>query len=226
MKIRSAQLLKELKTKLDKDLSRQSTLKEEYDNKFTLYEANKLTLERNSFESELLHQACEKARENGRKLMENLCTQGVQMILNEPLAVKVEHDVKNGLPYDNLVLQSNYDNDEAIYTNPAEEEGGGLADIVSLSCFISLRTLMGESNKAPLFLDEPSKYVSRGNAQNVSDFIRKMYDLNKIQTFVITHENDYIPAIADKHFHLQLDDKGVTTTLKSIVDIDCEVLSQ
>ena len=73
-----------------------------------------------------------------------------------------------------------------------------------------MNSFVSDDNSAPLILDEPTKFVSKGNAQDVALFLSETSKNMKKQIIMVTHDGvskDY----ADKAYEIKLDDDGNST---------------
>ena len=156
----------------------------------------------------LLENATEEARESGKKVLAETSTHAVQMALDDEKEVDVLLSQKRGVANADLIIRQTIDG-LVLETDPTNDEGGGTADIVSLSTFISMGMLAGEDNLAPYFLDEPTKYVSKGNSKNVSDFLKEIVEYAERQTVLVTHD-EVVAGAGDKIFKVVRDDTGTS----------------
>ena len=159
----------------------------------------------------ILQKACETAREFSYDAVANIATLGLQEIFGTDISVEIVPGEINSTPTANFMVRTKYDGYETL-TNPTESDGGGVADIVSLAAFLCINILNDDRNSAPLFLDEPTKFVSAGHAEAVAKFIQDFAKDNNKQIIMVTHAND-TENYADATFKVALDDTG-----KSIVE--------
>ena len=108
-----------------------------------------------------------------------------------------------------MILKSTYDGYETELEPTDEESGGGVADIVSLANFITMNMLNGNINTAPIILDEPTKFVSAGNADGVGRFIEMASKQFNKQIIMVTHAQE-TTKYADKVLKVSLNDRGVS----------------
>lgn len=158
---------------------------------------------------EVMDEASTEARKNSVELLEEVATNALQMVMGNNREVIVKMTKKNGVPSAELFVKTTHKGIEVL-TSPAEEDAGGVTDIVALSTLMSIRMLAGKNNSAPYFLDEPTKCVSSGNSEKTAKFIKELVDYTGIQTIIITHEKEFLPQVADKSYILSLDDTGVS----------------
>lgn len=158
----------------------------------------------------LLQDACVEARKNAKDVLEDVSTRGLQAIMGEHLSLVINLK-ENGTPEADFVIKSNY-GDYVVENDPANGDGGGVADIVSFSNFISMNYLAGKSNTAPLLLDEPSKYVSSEHSENVAKYLYEVSKYFKKQVFMITHDK-LLANMGDKSYIFKLDNEGKTNVV-------------
>lgn len=197
------------KERYNQYLGKKKTLEEEHaKSKDKLIQLQKRTEELMEMK-EVIDEASTEARKNSVELLEEVATNALQMVMGDNREVVVSMTKKSGVPSADLFVKTKHEGIEVI-TSPADEDAGGVTDIVALSTLMSIRMLAGKNNSAPYFLDEPTKCVSAGNAENTAKFIKDLVDYTGIQTIMVTHEREYLPSIADKSYLLDLDNKGVT----------------
>ena len=147
----------------------------------------------------------DKARNDSTILLETVATKSSTMTMDDDLTVKIVNSTKRGVPNsDVVVLIGTDENQRAI--DPCAEDGGGLSDIIAISILFALRILAGAKNSAPIFLDEPCKAVSSGLEEKSSQFLKELADYSGIQTFIVTHELQHLPNIADTAYRVELKD--------------------
>lgn len=165
----------------------------------------------------LLEKASEKAREDGKKVLSETSTNAIQMVMDDDYVVDMESSIKRGVPHTDLVVRQTTDTGLTIETDPANDEGGGTADIVSISTFMSLGMLAGEDNQAPYFLDEPTKYVSPDNSENVAKFLKEIVSYSGKQTFLVTHD-PVVAEAGDRVFYVEKDKNTRTSHVTDITN--------
>jgi DNA repair ATPase RecN len=172
---------------------------------------SELTKEQNDnlLKKTILIEACKRIREMSSDIFADISTSGIRTILGDGLSVKIVHGERNGVPTSDFKLCSTYDNYYTELEPTDDESGGGVADIVSLSNFLTMNILHREENSAPIILDEPTKFVSRGNADKVGEFINNIAKQFDKQIIVVTHAEDTAKH-ADKLIHVEFDDRGVS----------------
>lgn len=198
--------LESLKKKHSEDKGKKQLLEETIVKKKEESSEIKNEINQNVVLREILHDSSEEARRKSKELLENVTSNAISLVTGENLEVKINLAIKNNTMNADLILEAKYPGDVVIETNPAQEDAGGAADVVSLAAFEGIRMLAGKGNSAPLFLDEPLKYVSAGNSKGAADFIKGLTEMTEIQTFVITHELNNLPNVADKAYKLELVD--------------------
>lgn len=177
-------------------------------------EVKRLIQENEAFEIQriLLQDASVEARKNAKDLLQNMATNALQFIIGEYMSMDIKLDEKGNSPVAEFLVKSKYDG-YTVEADPAEEEGGGIGDIVSFASFIAMLQLTGSNNVAPLFLDEPSKYVSKGHSENVAKFLFEVSGDSERQVFMVTHD-EYLAKMGDTAYHFHIDDKGISRTIE------------
>lgn len=139
----------------------------------------------------LIEESCKEARENGRMILSQIASSSVQSIFDENTEVDFKLSTKDGVPISDVVICNDY-NGIKKEINPAEADGGGLADALS----VALRMSFGQTvddNYFPYILDEPSKFVSKGElSEKFSNFLVSLVNYTKRQTIVSTHDEEYL----------------------------------
>lgn len=156
----------------------------------------------------LLEHATEEARESGKRVLSETSTHAVQMVMDGDLEVDMHLSQKRGVANADLIIRKDIDG-LTLETDPAQEEGGGMADIVSVATFMSMGMLVGDENKAPYFLDEPTKYVSKGNSNNVAKFLKELVAYSGKQTILVTHD-EVVAQSGNKTFKVEMDKDGTS----------------
>ena len=154
----------------------------------------------------LLVEASDDAREKSIKVFEGVATEALQSILGDNLSVVIESGESGGNKTIDFLIKSEYEDNEVI-VDPTSEDGGGAADVVSLAALIAMNSFLSDENDAPLILDEPTKFVSKGNAIEVSKFLKSISNDFGKQIIMVTHDG-VSKEIADKAYHVELDKNG------------------
>ena len=161
-----------------------------------------------ALERAIIIKASDEARESGKNLITSLCNSVVGEI--EPNSeVIIENAIKYSSPTMDIYIQRDDGNGNITTTDPAQEDAGGIADLMSLAIQASLLKI-NESNSAPLFLDEPTKFVSKNNAEIATKLIKEISKSVGRQVFVVTHEKDVMPQYADKHYEISKNADGIS----------------
>jgi DNA repair exonuclease SbcCD ATPase subunit len=170
---------------------------------------NELNTDRdeNVLKKAILLEACKTMRETSSDIFASISTSAVQTILGDTNVVKIVHGERNGVPTSDFRICSMYNGYMTELEPTDEESGGGVADIVSLANFLTMNILNQEQNSAPILLDEPTKFVSLGHADNVGKFLKKIAEEFDKQIILVTHASD-TAKYADKIFHVELDEEG------------------
>lgn len=161
----------------------------------------------NDMKKWILQEACKKAREESAFYFSQMCTSGLKTILGDNLEIKIVSGTKNGVPTCDFVVCAKY-KDYETETDPSEEDGGGVADIVSLTNFLTMNAI-NRDNTAPIILDEPTKFVSAGHADNVGKYLASISNEMNKQIIMVTHAKE-TKLYANKVFDVALDENGTS----------------
>ena len=154
-----------------------------------------------TIEKKLIEEACSEAREQGKDFLEEISTIAVSSVFQDDTKVKLVLDGKNDAPVLDVKVTQVDENKQTCLINP-NYDGGGLNDILSLSFLISIGSTI-ENNYAPLVLDEPSKYVSKGDlAKNFADYMKDVSSFTKKQIIMSTHDEAML-NIGDVRYHIE-----------------------
>lgn len=152
----------------------------------------------------LLNDTSKEARNQGKEILADMATLAVQSVFGENMYVDINITEKDGIPQADVTVFKKYDYG-VIEVDPSGNDGGGLADIVSLALFMGIRQINGAKNFAPNVLDEPSKYVSDGYlSEKFAEFLPSMVNYSKRQTIVATHDIPLMEA-GDVVYKMTLD---------------------
>lgn len=162
---------------------------------------------------ELLEKSSDEARLNGKEILSQTASSSLQMVMGDNLKVDMVLGHRSGVPIADLEIVNEYGGKE-IRIDP-NNEGGGIRDLVSLSTFMATGFLVAGDNKAPYFLDEPTKYVSEEYAEKTAHAIKKIVDYAEKQAIIVTHEKTHLPSVADVAYELVKDDTtGITKSVR------------
>lgn len=152
----------------------------------------------------LLNDTSKEARNQGKEILADMATLAVQSVFGENMYVDINITEKDGIPQADVTVFKKYDYG-VIEVDPSGNDGGGLADIVSLALFMGVRQINGAKNFAPNVFDEPSKYVSDGYlSEKFAEFLPSMVNYSKRQTIVATHDIPLMEA-GDVVYKMTLD---------------------
>lgn len=184
--------IKNIYTSLDKFYNQQVGIYKQLNEtkREKLNELEKIKSEINTlqFKKEILKESSKEARKNASHVLEEMSTNALQSILNIDKRVEIILNEDGTTPTADILVFEKDENGNEIDVDVTEEDGGGIADIVSLAMFISMLALAGNKNSAPLILDEPTKYVSKGYSENVSKFLYEISRYLNRQIFMVTHD--------------------------------------
>lgn len=163
---------------------------------------------------EILEKSSEEARKNGKKILVETASSALQMVMGDNLKVDIVLGQRTGVPTADLEIVSEYNGQENRIS--PHDDGGGIRDLVSLSTFLATGFLVGNNNKAPYFLDEPTKFVSEEYAEKTAHAIKEIIDYSGKQAIIVTHEKRYLPSVANCAYELEKDDTGTTQSKRLV----------
>lgn len=164
----------------------------------------------------LLNDTSKEARNQGKEVLADMATLAVQSVFGENIYVDINITEKDGIPQADVTVFKKYDYG-VIEVDPSGNDGGGLADIVSLALFMGIRQINGAKNFAPNVLDEPSKYVSDGYlSEKFAEFLPSMINYSKRQTIVATHDIPLMEA-GDVVYKMTLDKNTGISHINKII---------
>lgn len=163
---------------------------------------------------EILEKSSKEARKNGKEILVETASSALQMVMGDNLKVDIVLGQRTGVPTADLEIVSEYNGQENRIS--PHDDGGGIRDLVSLSTFLATGFLVGNNNKAPYFLDEPTKFVSEEYAEKTAHAIKEIIDYSGKQAIIVTHEKRYLPSAANCAYELEKDDTGTTQSKRLV----------
>lgn len=204
--------LKELNDCLKNEYIRKETIKNrlsiELVNEQKVIEECKEEISKYEKKKAVLVEASEEARNHSIEVFEGVATNALKEILGDNLSVEIEVGELNGNKTLNFLVKSKYSDHEVI-VDPTTEDGGGVADVVALSSLIAMNSFLSDENDAPIILDEPTKFVSKGNAESVAKFLKTISEDFGKQIIMVTHDG-VSSEFADKAYRVCLNDNGTS----------------
>lgn len=163
---------------------------------------NKLKLEREELEAKMedlnidlsekasiaLQKLSKQQRDSAKVRLEELGTQALKYSISDKYRMIIKIDEVRKRPSATVII---LDEETGIETNPLDDNGGGIVDIISIALRIVMLQSITPIIDGPIILDEPFKMVSRDYVPMLSDFLLKVCkDFNR-QIIVVTH-NEYL----------------------------------
>lgn len=161
-------------------------------------------------EKVLLENSSLKALTLSKDIMEDITTNSLRSVFNDNREIVINLGTKSGQRTADLLLIQDGDD-----TDPAKEEGGGVTDIVSATAFISLGHLF-DDNFAPLFLDEPNKFLSKEYSEKMAFYLKEVKEYTGKQMFLVTHD-EHLKTVGDMTFKMTKIDK---TSYMEVVNLN------
>lgn len=203
------QIHKELNEKIIKDKTVEKKLKEDLEEENKKISSFNKEIELYEKKKKLLQDAAGEARNFSKEMFEVVSTEALQTVLSDNLSVNVEFGEIAGTQTADFLIKSTFEDGSEVIVDPTEESGGGVADIIALSSLISMNSFVSDENSAPIILDEPTKFVSKGNAQDVALFLSETSKNMNKQIIMVTHDG-VSKEFADKTYEISLDKDGIS----------------
>lgn len=151
----------------------------------------------------LLQRTSEAAREYGKERLEEVVTSALQFVFGPDVRFEIELGESAGRPQAEFYLVT-HRNGNDVRTRPADSNGGGVMDIISLALRVAVLQIHHDPHiSGPIILDEPGKHVSEEYAEKMSTFLQQMSLHFGRQIIMVTHQ-PYLAEIADKSFEVQM----------------------
>lgn len=160
----------------------------------------------------LLKDASMEARKQAGQILEDIGTHALQYIF-EDKELKIEFNERDEA---NVWVVKHLADGSSVTVDPVRADGGGYADAVAFSLNIAMLHMQEPKNMAPMFFDEPSKYISRGDKGYAERVARFFYEISTdldIQIYMVTHDTS-LASIAEVAYNLQQNDMGVSRATK------------
>lgn len=161
----------------------------------------------------LIKRICQEARRESGEFFCHLTTSALQNVFGDNVELTLELNEQRDNPTLDFVVKTRFE-DYEVENDPAESDGGGVADIISLVCFLTLNYLKRDENKASLTLDEPTKFLSAGNSESAGEFLKEMSRHLNRQIIMVTH-HECLKDIADQVYELSINEKGYTAIVSN-----------
>lgn len=201
---------------LKEERAKENLLKKQREDKKNLKLKKESDNENLLLEKALLNDTSKEARNQGKEILADMATLAVQSVFGENMYVDINISEKDGIPQADVVVFKKYDYG-IIEVDPSGNDGGGLADIVSLALLMGVRQINGSKNYAPNIFDEPSKYISEGYySEKFAEFLPSMVNYSKRQTIVATHDLPLIDT-GDVVYKISLDDTTGISHINKII---------
>lgn len=181
------------------------TQKGESENLKKMSEAKEKTIKDLEKESEnlligkkIIEDACKEAREQGRQMLEQMSSGALDFVFKDDSSVALQLNENSQNISLDVRMTTKDDNGNTVMLDP-NLDGGGLRDILSTAFLVSIGCTV-KDNYAPLVLDEPSKFVSKGTlAENFAAYMKDLSICSDKQMIVSTHDEALLKMGDTKH---------------------------
>lgn len=162
----------------------------------------------------VIEEASKEAREQGCQFVEMMCSDAVGQVYGPDVSVKIVTSETSQGSSAELKIATKDENGNIQVTSPSLE-GGGMNDIIATVMQVLYGNMVSD-NYAPIVLDEPSKYVSKGLAPNFAKFLKDMSLYSSKQLIIPTHDDALMQEGDTIHF-IKKDDTTKTSSVTKIV---------
>ena len=161
-------------------------------------------LERQTKIGELFRVLMDKMIHDQVKVIEDVVTEGLQVIFGTELSFEVELTTKRNKVWIDFFIRSGDKSDPMSHRGrPLESFGGGPSSVVSL--ILRLLTMMRLKNFPLLVLDETLGAVSEYHVEKTGQFLRSLVEKSGYSVFFVTHVMGYLDH-ADRAYNCTLED--------------------
>lgn len=151
----------------------------------------------------VLHKMCEKQRAEACQRLQDLGTYALQYALNQNYQMKIELGEFRKKPCADVYIVK----DTGTKTSPADSNGGGVVDIISMALRFVTMQVYEPFIDGPIILDEPCKMVSEEYIPMISNFIKNLSSDFGRQIILCTH-NKYLAQISDKQILVKMGEEN------------------
>lgn len=189
------QKLTDFRDRIIQEKARQDEIRKQLDEvavECTLLEQQR-TVVQNALQ--LLEQSNIVSRDHMKTEIENLVTQGMRAIFEDPYVMfSINFITKRNQTEAEFIISRGESEKDQITGDILFSNGGGLVDIISISLRIIIMQLMKVTG--PLLLDEPGKNISAQYIGNFGKFLTRVSKTFDRQIIMITH-NEKLAMFAD-----------------------------
>ena len=161
----------------------------------------------------VLTEVAKATQERFKERVESLTTMAIQSVFDRPFKFILEFERKrNKLECRPIVMEG--DNEHV----PKDDMGGGIIDVISFALRVVLWSLQQPKSRNTLILDEPMKYVGKGDLlDRAGVMLREISHKLGIQLILVTHE-PLLAEIADVAYSVEhKNGKSVVSLIKGEV---------
>jgi DNA repair exonuclease SbcCD ATPase subunit len=135
-----------------------------------------------------------------KEKVESLVTMAIQSIYDRPFQFKLEFERKRNKMECSFVVTEIVGGKERVYTDPENDMGGGIIDIISFALRVVMWSLDDPPSRNVLILDEPMKNL--GNLVSLGgQVLREISHKLNIQIILVTHDEELMD-IADVSYEV------------------------
>ena len=152
----------------------------------------------------VLHSLANAVQEKFLNGIENLVSEGLSAVFEEPIKFKITPTVRNKqVNLDFTIL-----NEDGTETDLMDARGGGLVCLTGVLLRIIMARLMASKVRQVIVLDEPLGMLSSGYQPQAGELLKRLATELNMQLIMVTHNPEIIEH-ADKVYKLQRTAEGV-----------------
>lgn len=199
-------IFEKINIKFEKENTKKDTLELQKEKELNSLENISVLLEKNIKKKIFLQKCSSKGKLQAETIIENVNNRMLKYIFPYNIKFDIEQKISGGITY--VYCFTEIDKEKGLIRREPTEGGGlGVVDTISIATRNIFLNEVDKNNKAPIFFDEPGKFISSEYISKIAEYLQTTQSFYKRQMFLITH-NDFISNIGDKAFIVTLNDSG------------------
>lgn len=131
--------------------------------------------------------------------VENLVTMAIRSVMDQPLEFCVDFEIKRNKSECFLRVKERAGGEPYV---PKDEQGGGLADIISIALRVVFWSLQRPRSRNVFILDEPLRFIGKGEPlKRAGNFLKEISHRLGVQFIIVTHEPE-LAETADRAWYV------------------------
>jgi len=200
----------DLKFKYEKLKSERNLLQNQKKERLTFLDQIKSKHENYTKARWVLSKVAEQTQLRFKEKVESLVTMAIQSVFDRPFQfILIFEQKRNKFECRPVVMEGD------IEYVPKDDMGGGIIDIISFALRVVLWSLQKPKTRNILILDEPMKYVGKGDLlDRAGNMIREISHRLGLQLLLVTHEPE-LSSIGDISYNVEYKkDRSIISLIK------------